>query len=45
MYEWLTKTKSAFNENEFLKLYIDFKREDLIKRISLRSLRMVEMAP
>jgi tRNA dimethylallyltransferase len=27
---------------EFLKLYIDFKREDLIKRISLRTIKMIE---
>ena len=33
MYEWLNKTKSEFKSNEFLKLYINFKREDLIKRI------------
>ena len=42
MYEWLNKTKSEFKEKEFLKLYIDFKREDLIKRISLRSIKMFD---
>jgi len=42
MYEWLSKTKSEFKDEEFLKLYIDFKREDLIKRISLRSIKMIE---
>ena len=42
MYEWLNKTKSEFKEQEFLKLYIDFKREDLIKRISLRTINMIE---
>jgi len=42
MYQWLNKTKSEFKEKEFLKLYIDFKREDLIKRISLRSIKMIE---
>jgi len=42
MYEWLYKTKSEFKEEEFLKLYIDFKREDLIKRISSRSIKMIE---
>ena len=42
MYTWLTKTKSEFKEEEFLKLYIDFKRENLIKRISLRSIKMIE---
>ena len=42
MYEWLNKTKSEFKDEEFLKLYIDFKREDLIKRISLRSIKMIK---
>jgi tRNA dimethylallyltransferase len=42
MYEWLNKTKSEFKEEEFLKLYIDFKREDLIKRIALRAIKMIE---
>jgi tRNA dimethylallyltransferase len=42
MYDWLKKTKSEFKDNEFLKVYIDFKREDLIKRISLRTIRMIE---
>ena len=42
MYEWLNKTKSKFKDEEFLKLYIDFKREDLHKRISLRSIKMIE---
>ena len=42
MYEWLKKTKSEFKDCEFLKLYIDLKREDLLKRISLRSIKMIE---
>jgi len=42
MYEWLKKTKSEFKDGEFLKLYIEFKREDLIKRISLRTIKMIE---
>ena len=42
MYEWLSKTKSEFKNYEFVKLYIDFVREDLIKRISLRSTKMIE---
>ena len=43
MYEWLNKTKSEFKDDEFLKLYIDFKREDLVKRISLRTIKMIEV--
>jgi len=42
MYEWLSKTKSEFNDDEFLKLYIDFKRDDLIKKISLRTIKMID---
>ena len=42
MYDWLNKTKSEFKDDEFVKLYIDFVREDLIKRISLRSTKMIE---
>ena len=42
MYVWLNKTKSEFKDEEFLKLYVDHKREDLIKRISLRSIKMIE---
>jgi tRNA dimethylallyltransferase len=42
MYEWLNNTKSEFKDDEFIKLYIDFTRENLIKRISLRSIRMIE---
>jgi tRNA dimethylallyltransferase len=42
MYEWLKKTKSEFKDDEFEKLYIDFERKDLIKRISLRSTKMIE---
>ena len=36
MYEWLKKTVKNFREDEFIKIYINFSREDLIKKISLR---------
>ena len=42
MYDWLVKTKAKFKENEFLKLYINFDRESLVKRISLRTFRMIK---
>ena len=42
MYDWLEKTNSEFKDSDFLKLYIDFKREDLIKRIALRTNIMIE---
>ena len=34
--EWFEKTKKIFNQNEFLKIYIDFPRYLLLKRISKR---------
>ena len=42
MYEWLSKTKPEFKEKEFLKIYIEYKREDLVKRISLRTIKMLQ---
>jgi len=42
MYNWLKKTKSEFKDNDFLKLYIDFERKNLIKRIALRAATMIE---
>ena len=42
MYEWIYRTKPEFKQDEFLKLYIDFKREDLIKRISQRTVKMIK---
>jgi tRNA dimethylallyltransferase len=42
MYNWLEKTNSEFKDSDFLKLYIDFKREELIKRIALRTATMIE---
>jgi len=42
MYDWLDKTHPEFKDNEFLKIYIDYKREDLIKEISLRTKKMIK---
>jgi tRNA dimethylallyltransferase len=42
MYNWLEKTNSEFKDSDFLKLHIDFKREELIKRIALRTSTMIE---
>jgi len=41
MYDWLTKTKSEFKDSDFLKLYIETKREKLIERINLRTSSMI----
>jgi len=42
MYDWLDKTHPEFRDNEFLRIYIDYKREDLIKEISLRTKKMIK---
>jgi tRNA dimethylallyltransferase len=42
MYDWINKTKPLFNKNEFLKLYIDFDRQELIKKISSRTSNMFQ---
>ena len=41
MYDWLARTESEFKNSDFLKLYIETKREKLIKRINLRTLNMI----
>ena len=42
MYEWLKKTNSVFYESQFLKLYVNFDRKELIKRIWFRTIKMLE---
>ena len=42
MYDWLNKTKSQFKDRDFLKLYIDFKREELVQRIMIRTIKMLK---
>jgi len=41
MYDWLIKTKSEFNDSDFLKLHIEAKREKLVERINLRTSSMI----
>ncbi|MDA9149993.1 tRNA (adenosine(37)-N6)-dimethylallyltransferase MiaA [Candidatus Pelagibacter sp.] len=41
MYDWLTKTKSEFKDSDFLKIYLETKREMLIERINLRTSTMI----
>jgi tRNA dimethylallyltransferase len=41
MYDWLAKTKSEFKDSDFLKLYIETKRERLIEKINLRTSDMI----
>ena len=43
LHDWFRKTKSYFKEDEFYKIYIDYPRKDLIKRIEKRTEQMIEM--
>ena len=42
IFDWFKETKSKFKNREFLKLYIDFPRSDLIERINIRTKKMLE---
>ena len=42
MYEWFKNTKSNYAKNDFYKIYIDFPRNDLLKRINLRVHEMIK---
>jgi len=42
MYDWFNKTKPIFKEDIFLKFYINFERQELIKRIEKRSKNMIK---
>jgi len=37
LFDWFKNTKSKFSENDFFKIYIDFPRLELIKKISKRT--------
>ena len=41
--EWYKSTKSKFRKKEFLKLYIDYPRSELIEKINLRAKQMLNM--
>ena len=43
MYDWFSKTKPTFNENVFLKFYVNFERSELIKRIEKRVIEMIKI--
>ena len=42
MYEWFKNTKSDYEKEDFLKLYIDFPRTELLARIKERVLEMLK---
>jgi len=41
MYDWFKNTRSAFERNDFFKIYIEFPRDRLIKRINARTEEMI----
>ena len=43
VYDWFSKTKPTFNENVFLKFYVNFERLELIKRIEKRVIEMIKI--
>ena len=43
LHDWFENTKSYFDKDDFFKIYIDYPREELIKRISKRAEQMIEM--
>ena len=40
---WFQQTKSLFDRDDFLKIYLDYPRQDLIKRINDRTEQMIKM--
>ena len=43
LHDWFKNTKPYFKEDEFFKIYIDYPRKDLIKRIEKRTEQMIKM--
>ncbi len=43
LYDWYKNTKSDYKKLDFYKIYIDFPRSDLIKRINLRTESMIKL--
>ena len=37
IFDWFKKTKNFFSSDEFIKIYIDYPREELIQKINLRN--------
>ena len=42
IHDWFQETKSKFKKNEFIKIYIDFPRSELIQRINKRTEQMIK---
>ena len=42
IFDWFTKTKSNYNKNQFIKIYLDFPREKILKRIEIRCQKIID---
>ena len=42
LHDWFKDTRAYFKKNEFIKIYIDFPRQELIQRINLRTEKMLK---
>tara|TARA_A100001015_G_scaffold318099_1_gene436930 strand:+ start:650 stop:1558 length:909 start_codon:yes stop_codon:yes gene_type:complete len=42
MYEWFKNTKSNYEKDDFYKIYIDFPRNELLKKIEIRTVEMMK---
>ena len=40
--EWFKNTKSDFSKDDFVKIYIDYPRQELIERINIRTEQMIK---
>jgi tRNA dimethylallyltransferase len=43
LHDWFGNTRSYFDKDDFIKIYIDYPREDLIQRISNRTEQMIKV--
>ena len=43
LHDWFKHTKSYFEKDDFFKIYIDYPREELIQRISKRTVEMIKI--
>ena len=42
MYEWFKNTKSDYEQRDFYKIYIDYPKDELIRKINVRVNEMIE---
>ena len=42
IYDWFKNTKNNYQKKDFYKIYIDFPREELLKRINIRVQKMIK---